>query len=83
MSEERFALTILTGTVRLPEPTNRWSRDDRGFWYQHMSDRVVLNEDGSERSREPGGFAPIAMAGDGVREQIIRLGGVIVEHPIA
>lgn len=77
---QTYKVEIDFGTVRIPEPTNHWSCDERGFWREHMSDRVVYNMDGSERSREPGGFACVALAGDGVLEMIKRTGGVIVAN---
>lgn len=64
-----FRLTVDTGMVVMPRPTGKWARDDRGFWREIYTDRIVLNADGSERSRELYTSACGIMAEDGAFDE--------------
>lgn len=64
-----FRMTVITGMVVMPRPTGKWARDDRGFWREIYTDKIVLNADGSERSREPYTSACGIMAGDGAFDE--------------
>lgn len=49
----RFTMEVTTGTVHLPRPTGRWVKDSEGYWREAYTDRIVMNDDGTERSRQP------------------------------
>jgi hypothetical protein len=49
----RYVPTMLTGSVRLGEPTGQWEKRDDGFWYERYTDTVTLDMEGNEVRREP------------------------------
>jgi hypothetical protein len=77
MTESTYTIHIDTGVKHAPRPTNRWSQDANGFWREIYTDSVVMNADGTERSRKPH-VSLCGLQGEDVQASILRSGGTVV-----